>query len=132
MAIRDSVAATMQQFRAYAERARWDSLGALYSDRGDFRFYENGTLRYGSARDVRAALAALPPGMRIRTDYRDTEITPLAPGLAVASALFSSTFADEAGTQFGFEGAVSLLWVHEPEGWRILVGHSSAPVPRGG
>lgn len=132
VAIQDSVRAVLDDFLRYSDTARWDSLGALYSDDPGFRFYESGTLQYESATAVRAALASLPPGMEISTEHHDTDIRPLAPGVALVRTLFESTFADSSGAGFGFSGAVTMLWVHEAAGWRILSGHSSTPVRRGG
>ncbi len=103
----------------------------MYSDAPGFRFLESGAVQYQSARALRAALAQLPPGVSLATTYRDIEIDPVRPGVAVWSALFESTFRDSTGPQFSYGGAVSVLWVHEPAGWRIRSGHSSAPVPRG-
>ncbi|MYA33506.1 MAG: nuclear transport factor 2 family protein [Gemmatimonadales bacterium] len=131
-AIRDSVSAAMQEFRDLGTAADWEAVGDFYSESPNFRFYENGTLQYRSAADVRAALGAFPPGTRIRTEYRDTDVVALAPGLAHVRARFESTFTSADGSAFGFGGAVTLIWTHEPGGWRILTGHSSAPVPRGG
>lgn len=131
-AIRDSVAAAMQEFRDLGTAADWEAVGDFYSESPNFRFYENGVLQYRSAADVRAALGAFPPGTRIETEYRDTDIEPLAPGLAHVRARFESTFTGADGSAFGFGGAVTMIWAHETGGWRILSGHSSAPVPRGG
>ena len=131
-AIRDSVAAAMQEFRDLGTAADWEAVGDFYSESPNFRFYENGALQYRSAADVRAALGAFPPGTRIETAYRDTDVVALAPGLAHVRARFESTFTGADGSAFGFGGAVTLIWAHEAGGWRILSGHSSAPVPRGG
>ena len=131
-AIQDSVASALMQLRQYSAAAQWDSVGTLYSHSPGFRFFESGRLEYESAAEVRSALASLSGGMSINTDYRDTEIHAIAPGLAVASTLFETTFSDSDGGGFTFGGALTMLWVHEPGGWRILNGHSSAPVPRGG
>ena len=131
-AIRDSVSAAMEEFRNLGAAADWEAAGNFYSDSPSFRFYENGELRYGSSDDVRAALADLGPGMRIATEYSDTDIEPLAPGLAQVRSGFESTLSGEGGFGFSYGGAVTMLWVHETGGWRILSGHSSAPVPRGG
>lgn len=131
-AIRDSVSATLEEFRAMGIASAWEAAGDFYSDSPSFRFYENGELRYGSADDVRAALAALGQGTQITTEYSDTDIEPLAPGLAEVRSRFESTLRGEDGFEFGYGGAVTMLWVHETGGWRILSGHSSAPVPRGG
>jgi ketosteroid isomerase-like protein len=130
-AIDDSVRQSLDTFLRLSAASRYDSLGALYSDDARFRFLESGAVQYRSAADVRAALKAVPPGMTIRTVQRDVEVVPLAPGLAHATALFETTFADSTGPRFSFGGALSLLWRHEAAGWRILAGHSSAPVPRG-
>ncbi|MDE2720358.1 nuclear transport factor 2 family protein [Candidatus Palauibacter polyketidifaciens] len=131
-AIRDSVAAAMQEFRDLGTAADWEAAGDFYSESPNFRFYENGVLQYRSAADVRAALGAFPPGMRIETEYRDTDVVALAPGLAQVRARFESTITGADGSSFGFDGAVTMIWAHETGGWRILSGHSSAPVPRGG
>ena len=131
-AIRDSVAATLEEFRAIGIDSAWEDAGNFYSDSPSFRFYENGELRYESADDVRAALADLGPGMRVTTEYSDTDIEPLAPGLAQVRSRFESTLSGEGGFEFSYGGAVTMLWIHEKGGWRILSGHSSAPVPRGG
>lgn len=131
-AIRDSVSAAMQEFRDAGTAADWEAAGDFYSESPNFRFYENGALQYRSAADVRAALEAFPSGTRIETEYRDTDVVALAPGLAHVRARFESTFTGVDGSAFGFGGAVTLIWAHEAGGWRILSGHSSAPVPRGG
>ncbi|WP_419165259.1 nuclear transport factor 2 family protein [Candidatus Palauibacter sp.] len=131
-AIRDSVAGALDRFRDLGAAADWEAVGDFYSESPAFRFHENGELRYPTSADVRAALAEFPPGMRAETTYRDTEIEALAPGLALVHALFESTFSGDGGFGFSFGGAVTMLWAHETGGWRILNGHSSAPVPREG
>jgi ketosteroid isomerase-like protein len=130
-AIRDSVQAAMTRFQEYSAAAQWDSLAGLYSSSSSFRFLESGVIRYDSRAAIREALGSLPPGTKITTNYHDLQIDPVAPGVAMAIGLFETTFADSAGKGFAFNGAVSLLWFHEAEGWRIRSGHSSAPVPRG-
>lgn len=132
--IRDSVATAMDTFRETGSGPDPSAVGGFYSESPSFRFYENGELRYRSAGDVRAALAGFAPGMRISTEYSETDIEPLAPGLAMVRSLFRSTVEVEGedGFEFQYGGAVTMLWTHEAGGWRILSGHSSAPVPRGG
>lgn len=130
-AIRDSVTAALAEFRTLSNAAEWDRVLPFYSASPDFRFFENGELQYRSAEDVRSALASLPPGMRIETTYSEVEVLPVRPGLATVSATFEST-ATVSGGGFSYGGMVTMLWGHESGGWRILSGHSSAPVPRGG
>lgn len=131
-AIGDSARGLLAEFTRLAEAAQWDSLGALYSDRPDFRFLESGEVRYSSAAAIREALSSVPLGTRIRTEHTEVTVQPLAPGVASVSARFDTQFVDSAGPAFGFSGAISLALRHEPAGWRIVSGHSSAPVPRGG
>ncbi|HEX9892322.1 MAG TPA: nuclear transport factor 2 family protein [Gemmatimonadales bacterium] len=131
-AIRDSVTQAQTRFRELSARAHWDSLGAFYSTAPGFRFAESGAVQYRSATEVRRALSRMPAGTRIETSYRDSEIDAVAPGVAVLTTLFETSFVDTTGARFSFGGAVTLLWVHESAGWRIRAGHSSAPVPRPG
>ena len=130
-AIGDSARVFLAEFSRLSEAARWDSLGALYSDRTDFRFLESGEVRYPNAAAIRDAFAAMPVGTRIRTENTDVAVQPLAPGVAGVSARFATQFLDSTGAGFRFGGAISLTLQHEPAGWRIVSGHSSAPVPRG-
>jgi len=130
-ALGDSARAFLTDFSRLSSTAEWDSLSQLYSARADFRFLESGEVRYASATAIRDALRAVPAGTRIRTEYSDVSVQPIAPGLAGVSALFATQFVDSAGAGFGFSGAMSLTLQHEPAGWRIISGHSSAPVPRG-
>jgi ketosteroid isomerase-like protein len=131
-AIRDSVAAALAAFQRHSSAGQWDSLAALYSTDAGFRFLESGESRYRTASAIREALNTVPPGTQINTTYRDTEIDPLAPGLASVTTLFETAFADSSGkAMFSFGGALSMVWAHEAGGWRIRSGHSSAPVPRG-
>jgi hypothetical protein len=130
-AIGDSARAFLAEFTRLSEDARWDSVAALYSQRADFRFLENGAVRYADAEAIRTALAMLPVGTRIRTEYSDVIVQPLGPGVAGVAAQFATQFVDSTGVTFGFSGAISMTLQHEPAGWRIVAGHSSAPVPRG-
>ncbi len=130
-AMRDSAVAFLADFSRLSTAAQWDSVGALYSDRPDFRFLESGEVRYPSADAVREALRAVPSGQRIETAYQDVSVQAVAPGLAVISARFRTQFVDSTTTLFSFGGALSMVLQHEAAGWRIIAGHSSAAVPRG-
>lgn len=130
-AIRDSVRAASARFLRFSAEAQWDSLAEMYSQAPGFRFLENGRVQYPSVNAIRAALESIPPGVSLATTYRDVEIDPLSPGVALMSALFETTFRDSAGPQASFGGALTVLWVHEPDGWRVRGGHASAPVARG-
>ncbi len=130
-AVGDSARAFLAEFTRLSEAAQWDSLSQLYSARSDFRFLESGEVRYASAAAIREALYSVPIGTRIRTEYSDVVVQPIAPGIAGVAALFATRFVDSSGGAFAFSGAITLTLQHEPAGWRIIAGHSSAPVPRG-
>lgn len=129
-AIRDSVTATLEDFRRHAADRQWDSMIAIYATDPGFRWLENGEVRYRSAAEIRQALAGVPATTRIVTSYRDTEILALAPGIASVNTLFQTQFLDSATTSFRFGGAITMTLLHRPEGWRIVAGHTSAPIPR--
>ena len=131
-AIRDSVSSALDAFRELGSGADPAAAAGFYSGSPAFRFYESGALRYESAADVRTALEGLGPGLRVTTEYSDTDIEPLAPGVALVRSLFESTVAGEGGFAFTYGGAMTTVWVHEADGWRIVSGHTSAPVPRAG
>lgn len=131
-AIRDSVGVMLADFQRYSANAQWDSLGSLYADTPEFVFIESGEIRYRTVSAIRQALMGVPAGTRIETRYENLAILPLAPGVAAIAARFETRFVDSAGVKFEFAGALSLVVRHESAGWRIVSGHSSAPVPRGG
>lgn len=127
-ALSDSIRAELDRFSTLSAEGTAMEMAAFYSDHADFRFYESGRLQYDSAEGVRQALASLPPDGRLVTEFRDVEVQALAPGVAVSHALYAST-AQGFGEPFSYEGAMTLVWVHEAVGWRIRSGHSSSPVP---
>lgn len=129
-AIRDSVQQTLDLFRRYSRTRQWDSLVTLYADDPRFRWIENGAVRYRSPSDIQVGLAALPPNTSIESTYRDTEITPIAPGIASVTTLFQTRFVSPPAPPFEFGGAITMMLIHRPDGWRILSGHSSAPIRR--
>ena len=128
--ITDEVLNSSQQMRRYSSLGDWDSMKAFYSDSPNFRFYENGTLQYASAEDVRTALSNLPSSTTIQTEYEDTEVRVLSSHLVIVGALYQSHYSDSSGVSFKWNGALSAIWTKEGEEWRILSGHSSAPLPR--
>lgn len=130
-AMRDSVSSLLTDFERYSANAQWDSLGSLYADSPEFVFLESGEIRYRTASAVREALRGVPTGTRIETRYEELAILPLAPGVAAVSGRFATRFINADGAQFEFGGVLSLVVQHEDAGWRIVAGHSSAPVPRG-
>jgi len=127
-ALSDSIRAELERFSTRTAEGTPQELAVFYSEHPDFRFYESGRLQYESARGVREALAGLPPEGRLVTEFRAVEVQPVAPGVGVSHALYT-TRAEGFGQPFSYGGAMTLVWVHEATGWRIRSGHSSAPVP---
>ncbi len=126
VAIQDSVRTALDAFRRYAGAARWDSLAAVYSPDSRFRWIEEG--RRGGPAGLHAILASLPPGLRFATNYDSTEIVALAPGIASVTAYYRTRFIPSS-PPVSFAGGISMVWVHEPSGWRIIAGHSSLRSP---
>jgi hypothetical protein len=127
-AIRDSVQATLDAFRRYSAAGQWDSLAALYDESPEFRWVEQGVVQYRSAGQIRQALRRVSPGTRIETTHHDTQIAALAPGAASVATAFHTRFVDPrspAGMEFG--GVITMVLAHRAGGWRIVVGHTSAP-----
>jgi Domain of unknown function (DUF4440) len=120
----------LTEFQAHMAAKRWDSMAAMYANDARFRWVEDGAVRYRSVAEVRQALAAVPPGMRVETTYEETEIDPLAPGVASVLTRFQTRFVDSAGGGFGFDGTITMTLVHQADGWRFLSGHTSTPKPR--
>jgi ketosteroid isomerase-like protein len=126
VAIRDSVRAALADFGRYAAAAQWDSLMRLYSADSSFRWIEDG--RRGGPVAVRKAYSSLPPGLRVETTYDSTEVVPLAPGIAALTTYYRTRFVGSP-TPVQYAGAISMVWTHEPGGWRIRSGHSSSGAP---
>jgi ketosteroid isomerase-like protein len=122
-AIQDSVRAALTDFGRYSGAAQWDSVLRLYSTDAGFRWIEQGR-RVGIG-GVRQALLAMPRGVGAETTYDSTEVVPLAPGVAVLTTYYKTRFVGSS-TPVQFTGAISMVWTHEPAGWRIRNGHSSS------
>lgn len=128
-ALTDSIEGALAEFTRLTAAGRLDSAAALYSTNTGFRFLESGLVKYHSAAEVREALTAMPPGTPLRTTFSELHVDPIRPGVGTSTALFRTEIG-EPGRGFAFNGAISMVWVHEPDGWRIRSGHSSAPVAR--
>ncbi len=123
LAIQDSVRSALADYGRYAAAAQWDSVLRLYSTDSGFRWIEGGSR--GGIGSVRRAFSALPAGLRVETHYDSTDIVALAPGVAVLTTYYQTKFIGYP-TPVQFAGAISMVWSHEPAGWRIRSGHSSS------
>lgn len=121
-AVREGVQATLDAFLRYSAAGQWDSLVRLYADGPGFRWVEQGEVRYRSIGQIREALGVLAPGTRIETTYRDTEITPLSPSVALVVTHFDTRLGD-----FGFGGVATIVLARRAGRWLLVAGHSSSP-----
>ena len=131
-AIRRGVQATLDAYREHAAAGRWEELMRLYADEPRFQWVASGIVEARSVDQIRRHFAALPPGARVENTFQDTEITPLAPGVAMVTTLFQTRLVDPQGGGFAFGGALTMTLIERPDGWKILNGHSSSVVRRDG
>lgn len=121
----DSVRTALADLLSLQAAARWDSVAQLYSRDTSFRWIDSGKeYRLGTMLQGLAALR----GVRAATRYDSTQVVALAPGLASMTSQYRTEYVG-ASPQVRFEGAISMLWAHEPDGWRIRSGHSSSANP---
>lgn len=129
-AIRDSVTATLEQFRAAFAARNVDAVMRFYANDPRFRWIEDGELRYESKGAVATALKKfMPTFTAVELSYFDPVVTPLAPGIAAVATRFAQKVTDSSGVTRGFAGAMSMTLVHADSGWRFLLGHTSSVVP---
>jgi muconolactone delta-isomerase len=129
-AVRAGVQAMLDSYRELGAAGRWEALLRLYADDARFRWVANGVVEARSVEEIRKHFLALPPGARVETTYQDTEITPLAPGIAQVLTHFETRLVDAKGGGFGFGGVLAMTLVDRGDGWKILNGHSSSPSRR--
>ena len=99
-------------------------LRAFYVDDGRFVWFEDGGLKYRSADEIIAALAALPVDALIRTDVSDTRVVRLGRTGADVSTKFRTVIGDSV-SGFEYGGVISFALEKGADGWRIVSGHSS-------
>lgn len=130
-AIVDSVAATLDAFRATIATMDADSIASFYVADTTLRWIEDGTIRYRSRDEIATALREAAPFMRNPVLlYDGTVITPLAPGVASVVTGFAQRFTNPAGETGGFAGAITAVMVHRDDRWQFLAGHTSSVSPR--
>lgn len=130
-AVRSGVQAALDSYRELAAAGRWEEMLRLNADDARFRWVANGVVEARSVEEIRKNFLALPAGTRVETSYKDTEITPLAPGVAQVLTQFQTRLVDPKGGGFSFGGILSMILVDRGDGWKILSGHSSSPIHRG-
>jgi ketosteroid isomerase-like protein len=126
-AIRQGVQATLDAFCKLSAAGQWDAVMRLYADDPHFVWVTNGAIVSRSLDEIRKHFTGTPAGSRVETTYQDTEITPLAPGVATVLTRFETRITDAQGGGFHFGGLLTMTLVERGDGWKILDGHASSP-----
>jgi SnoaL-like domain len=126
-AARRGVQTTLDAYRELSAAGSWEALLRLYADDERLRWVANGVVEARSVADLRRHFLGLPAGTRVEITYREAEITPLAPGVAQVVTLFDTRLVDPKGGGFAFGGALTMILIERPDGWKFLSGHSSSP-----
>lgn len=129
----DSVQTMLTAWRDAFNARDFARAASFYSNDPDFRWYENGELKFRSGAELADTMQAEGPGFRtLAMSLINTQITPLAAGSAAVSTEFDEKIVDTTGTTLGFVGAVTMTVVHGDSGWKFLVGHTSIVLPQAG
>jgi hypothetical protein len=126
-AIRDSVQATLDAFLRFGAAGQWDSLLPLYDDTPDFRWMEQGMVRYRSVAQIREELRRRGPETRLETSFLDTKVVVLGPGAASVATTFHTRFTDPRNPGVEFSGVMTMVLAHRETGWKFVAGHTSSP-----
>ncbi len=130
-AVVDSVTAMLTAWREAVNSRKADRLAPFYADDPDFRWIEDGSVRYTSPREVIEDYRGLMPTVRaMELTLDNPAVTPLAAGAALVTTVFTQKITDTLGAVTGFAGALTLTVIHADSGWRFLAGHTSSLIPR--
>lgn len=130
-AMRDSARTFLADLeKTFASGDRGATAG-MYSSDARFRWVESGRITARSAAQIAEYLRQMPAGMKVATTYTDPDFIPLAPGLIQVVSPFQTTLGDPAAGGVSFGGMLTMILVHEGDGWRLLHGHASSPDARG-
>lgn len=130
IAIQDSLKTTLDAFRRASSASQWDSVSHMYAGDSTFRWIEDGRVVARSATVLRQHLLAMPASTRVETTYDSVEYLPVAPGVGSVTTRYVTAVKDSSGGGYSFGGILTMTFVHRPNGWRIVSGHTSSPKPR--
>jgi hypothetical protein len=130
-AITDSVRKATADFIAAVEHVDTARAAPFYSRSPDFTFASNG--------DVFTSWEAFQPVFRegwngLRSQHIavvNSKIAVISPTTVVETISASGSFVDTAGKKSLIDkAAITLIWVRDSSGWKILSFHQSFPPPR--
>jgi ketosteroid isomerase-like protein len=126
---RDSVAQMLDAWRGALAARDFGRAATFYSSDSAFRWFQDGELKYRSARELGDTMLAMAPTVRdFGISLIEPEITPLAPGVAIITTNFAEKITDTTGETIGLAGALSMTAIHSDSGWRFLIGHTSSVI----
>jgi len=115
-------------FNAYVDAynaQQWTRVVALYSDRADFRWLENGKVVYTSKDDVARAYAWLQEhAASARYVPSDTNVTGLSRDAAQVATRFTTRVETVDGRKFAYSGDMRIELRREGKAWKIIGGES--------
>jgi hypothetical protein len=103
-----------------------DSLLRFYDDDVRFTWTADGKVGTRSVAQVRTAFASLAAFTRWHIEYKNPSVVAVAPGVGAVASEYTESLQDSTGKGVTFDGAMTMLLVHTPAGWKILQGHSSS------
>lgn len=121
-----AIAATFTQYAEAINTGNYSAAAAIYSNRADFLWVEDGAVRYESAQEAGASLASL-------ADYGGVQFAFTTPRIVLLDNDVASLFTEHTttigsgNTAFTFSGAMTIIFVLEEDAWRIAGGHTSSP-----
>jgi len=124
-AIVDSVRFALMHYGERFNAADRDSVQRFYVDAPGWKWATDGRLGKASSLMIQSRLDRLASYPRWHLGYRDLSITPLAPGLAVVFADYRMGFDGTGRKPLVYDGALTTFWHHQPQGWKMVGGHSS-------
>ncbi len=129
-AIVDSVQVMLTSWRDAFNGRDFARAASFYSDDPGFRWFENGELKFRTAKELGDTMKAEAPHFQsLAMSLIEPEITPVAPGVAEVTSNFTEKITDVTGQSFGLAGAMSMTVIHGASGWQFLVGHLSVVAP---
>jgi len=132
-AIVDSVQTMLTAWRDAFNAKDFARAATFYSSDSAFRWFENGELKFRTAKELGDTMKAEAPAFRaLEMSLVAPQITAVAPGVAEVTSNFAERITDSTGETFGLAGAISMTAVHGDSGWKFLVGHLSVVRPMPG
>ncbi len=131
VAMVDSVTTMLTAWREAVNARDADRIATFYAADPQFRWIEDGAVRYTSREQVAEAYKAMLLSLRAMAMTLDNPaVTPLGPGAALVTTGFAQKVTDTTGAITGFAGMLSMTVVHTDSGWQFLAGHTSSVIPR--